>query len=117
GGRNALSVEADRKALLEADGEVGRRVGSVFRRFRPGARLFRRLGVGVLEDAALDGPAPEVLVDGEGALRRRRHLDAVLLRVLDGRVAGDVPLALRSDDLEIGSEPLHGEVEADLIVA
>src|SRR4051812_48571755 len=116
-GWQLLGVEADRQSLLEADAQVRRGVGSLLRRLGPGERLFRRLRVGILEDAALDRAAPEVLVDGEGTLLRRRHLDAVLPGVLERGVAGDVPLPLRSDDLEIGGEALHREVEADLIVA
>ena len=40
----------------------------------------------------------------------------MLLGVLEGSVPGNVPFALRGDDLEIGRQALHREVEADLVV-
>ncbi len=41
----------------------------------------------------------------------------MLLRVSDRFVARDVLLALRRDDLQFGSEPLHGEIETNLIIS
>ena len=98
--RQLLAVDADRVAGLEADPEETRLGGRILPGLRPGERLLGGLGVRVLEDAALDAPAPEVLVDAERALSGGGDGDAVLGRVVHRLVAADVPLALGGDDLQ-----------------
>ena len=78
----------------------------------------RRLGPRVFEHAALDGPAPQVVVDGVRRLLRGGHLDAVGLRPFDLLGPGfELPLAHRGEDLDVGIEHRDAGLEAHLVVA
>ena len=79
--------------------------------------VLRRRLVEVLDDAALAGAAPEVVVDRVGPLDRWSDRDAVLLRVGDLLVAAHLPLAHRRDDLQVGRERRDRRLDAHLVVA
>jgi len=113
---DVLPVQRHRHPALEADHDLVRLPGH-----------GRVLGVGVdvldgavpdvLEEAGLDGAAPHVLVD-----RVRRALGDVdreraLLGPDDRLLAGPGEVADRGEDLEVGSEGAHADLEADLVVA
>ena len=109
---------ARRDPALEADGQLGGDVGRLARRHGPFVGVGRRRGPGVLEHAGLAGAAPEVDVDGVGRLPGDGDLDAALDGVVDLLVAREAHAhAHRRDDLEAGVEGVHGDVEADLVVA
>ena len=116
--RHLLAVEGNGQALLERDDDglgLGRAVLEVAGH-RPDVR--GRLVPGVLEHAALDGAAPEVVVDGVGLLVRDGHGHVVGGRPLHlGVAGGQVPDADRGDDLEGGVERADLGLEADLVVA
>ncbi len=112
-----LAVEGDGHAPLEANLDIARLVGRFVRRARPDEDLLRRLLPGVLQDAALDAAAPEVLVDGVGALLGDGDRDVVRCGVGDLLLAGHAPLAHRRDDLQVGRQGLCADVEAHLVVA
>jgi hypothetical protein len=112
------AVEPHRDAALEPDLDL---FGLVRRQARNGRQredVLRRLDPRVLEDAALDADAPEVLVEAVGLRLGDRHRDAVLRRVLDLLVAArELPLAHRRDDLQVRRQRHHRDVEAHLVVA
>ncbi len=107
-----------RDPALEPDLDL---LGLVRRQARDGRQredVLRRLDPRVLEDAALDADAPEVLVEAVGLLLRDRHRDAVQRGVLDLLVAArELPLAHRRDDLQVRRQRHHRDVEAHLVVA
>src|SRR5205085_5956594 len=82
--------------------------------------IFGRVGRGVLEDFALGRRVEEVGVDRE---RRVAALvlgdrDLVFLGEVEQRLAaGELPLAPRGDNLDVGLERIITELEADLVVA
>ena len=113
-----LAVERDGLALLEADHDLLGRVRRVLRRRRHRPDVCGRLVPGVLEDAALDRAAPEVVVDRVGLGRRRRDGNAVALGPVHLLLAREeVPLAHGRQDLEAGVERVDARLEADLVVA
>src|SRR3972149_2339550 len=78
----------------------------------------RRRRPGVLQDARLDGAAPEVGVDRVGRGLGDGDLDAAGLRVFDLLVAREAHAhAHRRDHLQGGVEGVDGDIEADLVVA
>ena len=81
-----------------------------------GVDVLGRLVPGVLDDPALDGLAPQVLVDRVGLLLRHRQGDAPGGRVLDAVGAGQAPHPGRGQDLEVGGEGAGADLEADLVV-
>ena len=112
------AVDGARDAALEADDDglgIGRAVLGVGGH-RPD--VGRRGVPGVLQHAAFDGAAPQVVVDGIGLLLGGGHGHAVGRRPLHLGVArGEVPLAYGRDELERGVERLDGCLEAHLVVA
>ena len=68
---------------------------------------------------ALDCTAPQVIVDGIGVVvSALGNRDAVLVSIGDlVRTALEVPLAHRSDDLEVGIESQHACLKTNLVVA
>ena len=112
-----LAVDADRNALFKVDGYILRFVCSILRRFRDEEHAVVRLVRRILEVGALMGEVPDIAVHGV-RLVLRRDGDAVLLRVLDLRGTGvEVPLAPRSDELDVRRERFDRELEAHLVVA
>ena len=108
------AVQRDGNALLEAylhhlRGPAG--IG----RLGPAVDLLGRLEVGVLQLSALNGPGPDVLVDRPGLLLGDGHFDAVLARVVDLPLAGQVQLSHGRDDPAVRG-PEDG-LEAELVVA
>ena len=108
------AVDLDRTALLEADDDVARLGGRLLRQ-RPHAT--RRHRPRVLHLAALDGTAPEVVVDGVHLLLRRLDRDVVAVGVEDRLLAGHPPAPHRGDHLEVGRERTGRHLEAHLVVA
>jgi hypothetical protein len=113
--RESLSVESDRDSLLELDPDLLHSVGGREWRYRPGVDLLRRVEGRVFEVAALDAPAPEVLVDAVGLILRHGHGDVVLLCVADLPLAGQVHLPHRCNDIVPGGP--EDEVEPELVVS
>ena len=113
----ALAVDRDGDATLEADLYLTRGVGRVSCGHRPGIRLFWRRDPRVFQVAGLDAASPKVLVDRVRAPRVQVQRDVLLQRVGDLLLARHVPLACRSDDLELGSERRSTDVESHLVVA
>ena len=92
--------------------------GAVGRVDRPLVDIVGRPGPRVLEDAGLDGAAPDVVVDRVGRLLRDRDLDPAGDRVLDLLLARQAHAdPHRGDHLESRVEGVDGDVEADLVVA
>ena len=113
-----LAVERRRDAALETDDDSLGLGGAVLGvgGHRPDVRGGRVPGV--LEDAALDGATPEVVIDGVGLLVGGGHGHAVLLRPLHLGVArGEVPHADGRDELDRGVEGANRGLEAHLVVA
>ena len=78
----------------------------------------RRLHPGILQDAALDGPAPQVIVDGVRRLLRGGNLDAVRLSPFHLLGAGvQIPFAHRGDNLDVRIKHEDARLEAHLVVA
>ena len=121
-GRQALAVDRDDVALRVGELDVlGLRRRLLGRHGDPPHRLLGLVGR-VLEDAALVRDVEEVGVHGVGRaaalLLLELDRDAVLLRVLQQLLArGEVPLAPRRDDLDVGHQRVGAELEADLVVA
>ena len=84
---------ADRDARLEAHDHLDGLVGGVLGIDGELVGVVRNGGPGILELTALDGPAPQVLVDGVGVLLGQRQLDAPRGQVVDQFRPGHAPLA------------------------
>src|SRR5690625_1954988 len=110
------AVERDGDALLEGDDDlVGhRREGRVV---GVAVDVLGRRVPDVLEEPGLDGPAPHVLVDGEGVVLRRLDRQVVALGVVDGDVAGEGEVVDRRQALEVRGQGGDAHLEADLVVA
>src|SRR5690606_30325737 len=93
-GGERLVIDANGPAPLEGDAHSFRLVRRVGHGARPREAVLGGLGGGILEDAALDAPTPEILVDAVGRAPRYADGDAVLLRVGDRRIAVEVVIAL-----------------------
>src|SRR4030042_2641021 len=76
-----LAIQANRYSSLKTNLYILRLIGSSRRRFSPGENLLRRFDPGVFQHAALDAPAPEVLIYGVRAGNFNRYRDAVLFSV------------------------------------
>ena len=83
---------------------------------RQRVRLLGRSAPRILEDARLDRPPEEVLVDRERGCRGLHDRDSLGERVLDLLVAGPDPVAERRDHLDSRVVRLEGELEAELVV-
>ena len=107
-------VEGDRDALLETDRHLDR-----LGRHRHGQRedVLGRCCPRVLEDAALDRPAPDVGVDRVDPVPAHRDGDVVLLGVVDRLLTAHAPDANRRHDLEVRRERPRPDLETDLVVA
>ena len=114
--RDALPVHGDRDAGLEGDDDlVGeRRIGRIV---RVGVDVLRRAVPDVLEEAGFDGPAPDVLVDGEGVVVRRLDGQVVPVRVVDRELAGHRQIADRGDAGQVGGQRCDSILEPHLVVA
>jgi hypothetical protein len=116
--RERRAVDRRGAAVLEADQDLGRRVGRLLGRPREQEHALVGRAPRVLEDSALVRDVHQVAVHRVGLRERRGHRDAVLLRV--GDAVGprhEVPLAPRRDDRELGCERAERELEAHLVVA
>ena len=71
----------------------------------------------VLEEAGLDGAAPDVLVDRVRVLLGGLDRQSLFLGEGDGLVAGQGEVADRGDALQVRAEGLDADLEADLVVA
>ncbi len=112
-----LSVQTDRPAMLEIDGEIQRFIGRLGRIDRPGEGVGRRLIPGIFENAGLAAAAKQVQIDAIRTLFCRFDGDAVLGGESDLLIAAHLPFADGGDDFQIRRQRLEGDVEADLIVA
>jgi len=119
-GRKLLAVDADRVAALECDldifGHVGCRLGcdgtAEDELFRLDPRVFQHL--------ASRGDMQQVGVDRERGLAALvlGDRDLVLFGVVEEPGArGQIPLAPRCDDLDVGSQCVIAKLETDLVVA
>ena len=91
-----LAVERHRDARLEADDDFTGPRREPCRVDRELEGLSRRRRPGILQLTALDGPAPQVLVDGVGVLLGERQVDAPRCQVVQQLRPGHVPLAGRA---------------------
>jgi hypothetical protein len=120
GGAQRLAVDADRVAVLELDGDLGRNVGGVHR--ADGAlpdHLVRRVP-GLLENLTLGAAVQHVGVDAEGRLAALVLGDGDLVRLGEFDELGaarQVPFAPGGDDLHIRLQRVVAELEAHLVVA
>ncbi len=115
---HGLAVHSAGDALLKIDLHVGGRIGGARRVGGHGVDVRRRLAPGVFQNTALDGAAPQVVVDGIGSLGRGFH------RHIVSRGPGDligpaaqIPVAYRREDRERGVQHEHRGFEAHLVVA
>src|SRR5581483_7855935 len=104
-----LAVDADRDAGLETDHQVAWLRGRLLRE-RPDARRWCRPRV--LHLAALDGSAPQVVVDGVELLLRRGDRDAVVGGVEDAVLTRHPPGPHWRDDVEVGCQRARRHLEA-----
>ncbi len=119
-----LAIQSDRDAMLEGDLQVGwsgiRGAAWLLVEIgvrRPGVDLLGRLRPGIFQDAALDTPSPQVLIDRVRA--GVCHLDgnAMLGCVSDFVVACHTPLPHGSNDFQCGRKSIDRYIEANLVVA
>ena len=116
--RHLLTVDGRGDALLKTNDDGLGLVGAVLPVLGHRPDVCGRRVPGVLQHAALDGTAPQVVVDGVGLLLGGGHGHAVGLRPLHLLVTRlEIPLAHRGDELERGIEGLDGGLEAHLVVA
>ena len=112
------AVKRTGNALIELDFHVGGLVGRAGRIARHRPNIRRRLAPGILQHAALDGPAPQVVVDGIGLVGRGLHRHAMGRRPLDFvGPAAEIPVAHRGDNGERRIQHEHRGLEAHLVVA
>ena len=116
-----LAVERRRRAGLEVDADVFRRVRGLHRRNahleEPRLVVLRLVG-GIFEIEALVAQVPQVLILRVIRLARDPQRHVMRLGVVDLLVAGfDVPFAPGRDDRHVRREAFDGELEADLVVA
>ena len=96
-----IAVDHVGQAARERELNVFGLVGSLHRIARHGVDVRRRLGPRVLQHAALDGPAPQVVVDGVGLVGGGLNRHAVGRRPFDlVGPAAEIPVAHRRDDGE-----------------
>ncbi len=72
---------------------------------------------GILQLSALDGPAPQVLVDGVGVLLGERQVDAALGQVVQELRPGHVPLAGGTQHGDGGVQAADRHIDPHLVVA
>ena len=108
------AVQRDRHTLFEADRHL-ERFGRADARERVG--LVGRVGPRVLDGAALDSAAPEVLVDRVDLFAGRANGDLPLLGEVDRVGAGHSPVARRREHFEVRRQGVGAHLEANLVVA
>ena len=111
-----LAIEADRYPPLEANLHISGLIWGICWRLGPGKDLLRRLGPGVLQNATLDAPAPQVGINGIGASYGDGDRDAVLLGIGDLLLAGQAPFPSRGDDLEMRGKGSNADIEPHLVI-
>ncbi len=113
-----LAVDGNRQAALELDLNLGGLVGSLLGVGGHGVDVQRRAVHRVFQNTALDGAAPQVVVDGVRLGLGGGNGYAVSLCPVHFLLAGvHIPLANRGDDLQRGVQRLDGGLEANLVVA
>ncbi len=122
GGFHFLAVHGGRDALLKGQGDVGGDVRSLLRGDGEDQHVVVvRSERGILKLKTLVGDVPEVPVAAVALGMVKRKIDALGLAVSDLVLAGlhrpDVGHAPGGDDLDVRSEGLDAELEADLVVA
>ena len=110
------TVDGDRDTVLEGDDEF---VGRVAHRriLGVGVEILRRRVPEILEEAGLDGTAPDVLVDGERRLGGLFDREVDLLGEGDRLVPGPGEVPCGGDDLQVGVHVGEADLETDLVVA
>src|ERR1035437_4332371 len=85
----------------------------------PGHRVDvgRRLATRVFDDPTLDGPTPQILVDGVQLLLGHRQRDVPLGGVFDAVLTGQSPHPGGGNDLEVGRQCPGADLETHLVVA
>ena len=111
-----LTVDRHRRATVERDDDLvrvalHRRVGRVR------VDVLDRTVPDVLQEAGLDGAAPQVLVDRVWRLVRHVDRQALLLRVRDGLLPRPRVVPHRRDHLEVRGERADPDLEPHLVVA
>jgi hypothetical protein len=114
GDAEAVAVEAGRHPLGEPDDHVDRLGGG---RLGQQPDAGGRDRPGVLHLAALDGPAPQVVVDGVHLLLRRGDRDVVVVGVEDALLPGHAPRPHRGQHVEVGRQRPGRHLEPHLVVA
>ena len=113
-----FAVQADGVAFFEIDFNVLFLVRRLLRADRELVHLLVRLVPGVFQDSALVGEVEDVAIAAVDVLFGLGDGHIVLLSIVDGVLAtADFPLAPGGDDLELGVECHHGQLEAHLVVA
>ena len=113
-----LAVERAGDAVLERDLHDGRGVGSLLGVGGHRIDVRRRLVPGVFQNTALDGAAPQVVVDRIGRLLGGGNFHPVRRRPVHLLRTGlQIPLANRGDDFQRRIEHHDGRLKAHLIVA
>src|SRR5699024_6124353 len=117
-GSQALAVDADWVAVLEADDDFLRLIGGLLGGYGHAPHAGGWARPAVLQDAAVVTDVAEASVHGVRVLLGHRQFHAGGGGGVDGVLAAvQVPLAPRGYDLDVGLERVGGKLEPHLVVA
>ena len=112
-----LAVDANRFALFKVNGHIFRFVRSILRSLgNQEHAVFRFIGR-VFKVSTFMGQMPNVSVHGIGLVIRSNG-DIMLLGIFDfGRTGIEVPFTPRSNQRDVRSQSLNGQLETNLVIA
>src|ERR1700722_19261394 len=117
GARN-FAVHRDRRSSFKTNLDRSWFFRSLFRGHHPLPHRFVRSIRWIFEHAAFVAQVPDVAIPAVNIFLGLLDRNIVVLRVSDGFFArDDVPFAPRSDNFQLGSQRLGGQLEPHLIVA
>ena len=116
-GAHFFAVDRDGDAGLEGYFERDFLVGRVDGVDGELIGVLRRLVPRIFEDSALDGAAPEVVVDAVGALSGRGYGNVVRRGVVHLFFTREAPVADGREDFDVGVERVAGDFDTDLVLS